>query len=129
MFVQNQKSGQRTVIFEIHQFQCSQNRLRAGKFDYVINTNGYFFTHFRIINFRSFAGNRQIYDGSNTNGLRLHPGSGFTSNARPKITLTAESGEMLVRFVSDALHSNAGWQAEFSAGKLYCILYFNTQII
>ncbi|XP_077268738.1 sushi, von Willebrand factor type A, EGF and pentraxin domain-containing protein uif isoform X1 [Temnothorax americanus] len=57
----------------------------------------------------------QIYDGSNTNGLRLHPGSGFTSNTRPKITLTAESGEMLVRFASDALHSSAGWQAEFSA--------------
>ncbi|XP_032681239.1 sushi, von Willebrand factor type A, EGF and pentraxin domain-containing protein 1 isoform X1 [Odontomachus brunneus] len=57
----------------------------------------------------------QIYDGSNTNGLGLHPVNGFTWNAQPKITLTAESGEMLVRFVSDALHSSAGWQAEFSA--------------
>ncbi|EZA50646.1 Sushi, von Willebrand factor type A, EGF and pentraxin domain-containing protein [Ooceraea biroi] len=57
----------------------------------------------------------QIYDGSNTNGLRLHPEGGFTSNTRPKITLTAESGEMLVRFASDALHSSSGWQAEFSA--------------
>jgi len=77
------------------------------------------------INFRSFTGNRQIYDGSNTNGLRLHSGSGFTSDTRPKITLTAESGEMLVRFASDALHSNAGWQAEFSAGKPYYVLFFN----
>lgn len=57
-----------------------------------------------------------MYDGPNTNGLRLHPGSGFTSNTRPKITLTAESGEMLIRFTSDALHSSPGWQAEFSAG-------------
>lgn len=60
----------------------------------------------------------QIYDGSNTNGLRLHPASGFTSNTRPKITLTAESGEMLVRFTSDALHSSTGWEAEFSAGNI-----------
>lgn len=59
----------------------------------------------------------QVYDGPNTNGLRLHPGSGFTTNTRPKITLTAESGEMLIRFVSDALHSSTGWQASFSAGK------------
>ncbi|KAF7987305.1 hypothetical protein HCN44_003067 [Aphidius gifuensis] len=57
----------------------------------------------------------QVYDGSNTNGLRLHSGDGFTSNTKPKITLTAESGEMLVRFVSDALKSSAGWQAEFSS--------------
>lgn len=59
-----------------------------------------------------------MYDGPNTNGLRLHPGSGFTSNTRPKITLTAESGEMLIRFTSDALHSSPGWQAEFSAGTV-----------
>lgn len=59
-----------------------------------------------------------MYDGPNTNGLRLHPGSGFTSNTRPKITLTAESGEMLIRFTSDALHSSPGWQAEFSAGSV-----------
>ena len=59
----------------------------------------------------------QVYDGPNTNGLRLHSGSGFTSNTRPRITLAAESGEMLIRFVSDALHSGTGWQATFSAGK------------
>lgn len=28
---------------------------------------------------------------------------------------------MLVKFASDALHSSTGWQAEFSAGKLYFI--------
>ncbi|XP_012280254.1 sushi, von Willebrand factor type A, EGF and pentraxin domain-containing protein 1 [Orussus abietinus] len=57
----------------------------------------------------------QVFDGLNTNGLRLHAKNGFTSNVRPKITLTAESGEMLIRFLSDALHSSTGWQATFSA--------------
>lgn len=70
-----------------------------------------------MINSRLSSRCCQIYDGSNTNGLRLHPENGFTSSIRPKITLTAESGEMLVRFASDALHSSSGWQAEFSAGK------------
>lgn len=69
----------------------------------------------------------QVYDGSNTNGLRLHSGNGFTSNTRPKITLTAESGEMLVRFVSDALRSSSGWQAAFSSGTV--TLFFATDCI
>lgn len=59
----------------------------------------------------------QVYDGSSTSGLRLHPGNGFTATSKPKITLTASSGEMLVRFSTDALHSNKGWSATFSAGK------------
>lgn len=42
----------------------------------------------------------------------------------PKITLTASSGEMLVRFVSDALHSNKGWSATFSAGKRQSLIFF-----
>ncbi|CAG9836717.1 unnamed protein product [Diabrotica balteata] len=57
----------------------------------------------------------QVYDGSTTSGLRLHSGNGFTTGTKPKITLTASSGEMLVRFVTDALHSNEGWEAVFSA--------------
>lgn len=59
----------------------------------------------------------QVYDGSTTSGLRLHPGNGFSAEFKPKITLTASSGEMLVRFTTDALHSNKGWKAIFSAGK------------
>lgn len=61
----------------------------------------------------------QVYDGSDINGLRLHPGVGFTTSARPKITLTAESGQMLIKFTSDALHNSAGWKADFSAGKIW----------
>ncbi|XP_072385212.1 uncharacterized protein uif isoform X2 [Diabrotica undecimpunctata] len=57
----------------------------------------------------------QVYDGSTTSGLRLHSGNGFTTGTKPKITLTASSGEMLVRFVTDALHSDEGWEAVFSA--------------
>jgi hypothetical protein len=59
----------------------------------------------------------QVYDGATTSGLRLHPNNGFTSNSAPRITLTASSGEMLIRFVTDALHNNRGWKATFSAGR------------
>ncbi|XP_055387901.1 uncharacterized protein LOC129616312 isoform X2 [Condylostylus longicornis] len=57
----------------------------------------------------------QVYDGSSTNGLRLHSGNGFTGTQAPKLTLTASSGEMLIKFVSDALHNSVGWSATFSA--------------
>ncbi|XP_059477749.1 uncharacterized protein LOC132198041 isoform X1 [Neocloeon triangulifer] len=57
----------------------------------------------------------QIYDGASTSGLRLHPGEGFTASSRPRITLTANSGAMLVRFISDPLHTAGGWKATFSA--------------
>ncbi|XP_075226178.1 sushi, von Willebrand factor type A, EGF and pentraxin domain-containing protein uif [Lycorma delicatula] len=57
----------------------------------------------------------QVFDGASTSGLRLHPGNGFTGNTAPKITLTASSGQMLVRFNTDALHNSKGWRATFSA--------------
>lgn len=57
----------------------------------------------------------QIYDGSTTNGLRLHSGNGFTGSQIPKLTLTASSGEILVKFNSDALHASKGFSATFSA--------------
>lgn len=57
----------------------------------------------------------QVYDGSSISGLRLHSGNGFTGATVPKITLTASSGEMLIRFISDALHNGAGFSATFSA--------------
>jgi len=58
---------------------------------------------------------QQIYDGATTSGLRLHPGEGFSAGSRPRITLTANSGAMLVRFMSDSLHAAAGWKASYSA--------------
>ncbi|XP_058454733.1 uncharacterized protein LOC131432461 isoform X2 [Malaya genurostris] len=57
----------------------------------------------------------QIFDGSLTSGLRLHSGDGFTGSSVPKITLTASSGNILVKFITDALHNDKGWLAEFSA--------------
>ena len=57
----------------------------------------------------------QIFDGSNLSGLRLHSGDGFKGKTVPKITLTASSGEMLIRFVTDALHNGKGWRASYSA--------------
>lgn len=57
----------------------------------------------------------QVFDGSSISSLRLHSGKGFTGTTVPKITLTASSGEMLIRFVSDPLHNAAGFSATFSA--------------
>lgn len=57
----------------------------------------------------------QVYDGPSTSGLRLHPGNGFTGASVPKLTLTASSGEMLIKFNSDSLHNAPGWSATFSA--------------
>lgn len=57
----------------------------------------------------------QVFDGASTSGLRLHSSDGFTGPTPPKLTLTASSGEMLIKFVSDALHSGQGWSATFSA--------------
>lgn len=59
----------------------------------------------------------QVFDGTTTSGLRLHPGNGFTGNQVPRITLTASSGDMLIRFTTDALHNAKGWHATYSAGK------------
>lgn len=57
----------------------------------------------------------QVYDGSSTSGLRLHANNGFTGNAPPKFTLTASTGQMLIKFITDALHNQVGWTATFSA--------------
>ena len=80
----------------------------------------YFFNN---INYRCFLHQigrvcvYQVYDGATTSGLRLHPNNGFTFGTSPRITMTASSGEMLIRFVTDALHSSRGWKATFSAGR------------
>lgn len=75
------------------------------------------------LNFQEFDVDKtdfvQVYDGSSTSGLRLHAGNGFSAEVKPKITLTASSGEMLVRFSTDALHSSKGWLATFSAGSSF----------
>ncbi|GBP19642.1 Fibropellin-1 [Eumeta japonica] len=55
----------------------------------------------------------QVFDGTSPSGLRLHSENGFT--VKPRITLTASSGEMLIRFFSDSLHNGDGWKATFSA--------------
>ena len=47
----------------------------------------------------------QVYDGG-MEGLQLHPGSGFTDEITPAITLTANTGRMLVKFVSDSAEIN-----------------------
>lgn len=71
----------------------------------------------------------QVFDGTSTSGLRLHPGSGFSGSALPKITLTASSGTMLVRFTTDALHNSKGWQAQYSAGNWsLSVLHFHYKL-
>ncbi|CAG7724478.1 unnamed protein product [Allacma fusca] len=69
------------------------------------------FTHFDL----EEADFVQVYDGPNTDSLRLHSGNGFSGRAIPKLTLTAESGEMTVKFSTDSLRSRVGWRAVYSA--------------
>ena len=38
----------------------------------------------------------QVYDGD-MSGLKLHPGSGFTGEETPELTLSADSGRLMVR--------------------------------
>ncbi|XP_018027289.2 sushi, von Willebrand factor type A, EGF and pentraxin domain-containing protein 1, partial [Hyalella azteca] len=58
----------------------------------------------------------QVYDGAErTQAIRLHPGQGFSASNPPSMTLTADSGTMLLRFSSDPLRNAKGWAAKFSA--------------
>ncbi|KAK3869849.1 hypothetical protein Pcinc_024872 [Petrolisthes cinctipes] len=58
----------------------------------------------------------QVYDGmTSSQGIRLHSGSGFSTNNPPTITLTADSGGMVLIFKSDPLRPAKGWSANFSA--------------
>ena len=55
----------------------------------------------------------EVYDG--LNGLPLHPADGFTGSETPDYVLTAETGEMNVKFTSDAVKNQGGFAATFSA--------------
>ena len=55
----------------------------------------------------------QVYDGQG--GLKLHPNEGFTDEHTPELTLSAESGELHVKFITDSNKNNAGFSAVFSA--------------
>ncbi|KAF8796738.1 CUB and sushi domain-containing protein 1 [Argiope bruennichi] len=57
----------------------------------------------------------QVYDGESATGVRLHPGEGFSGNSRPSITLTASSGNIFLNFLTNPMHTAAGWIASFSA--------------
>ena len=64
----------------------------------------------------------QVYDGSSSNGIRLHPAEGFRGTGGrgplfPKSTMifSAGSGDLLVRFKSDPLRMERGWKAIWSA--------------
>ena len=58
----------------------------------------------------------QVYDGQE--GLALHPDSGFTNSDLPDFPLSAESGELQLRFRTNQAKSKvvipeAGWSAVF----------------
>ena len=66
-------------------------------------------THVCITNLISV----QVYDGEG--GLRLHPNDGFTGENTPDVTLSAERGELNVRFITDSAKSSIGFSAVYSA--------------
>jgi hypothetical protein len=45
----------------------------------------------------------------------LHPENGFTGSQRPDLVLSAEQGEMIIRFRTDSLLNAKGFSAVFSA--------------
>ena len=47
--------------------------------------------------------------------MALHPSEGFTGTDVPQQMISAESGEMQIRFTSDSLESSRGFSAVFSA--------------
>ena len=55
----------------------------------------------------------QAYDGQD--GLKLHPNDGFTGETTPELTLSAERGELFVKFITDSNKNSAGFSAVFSA--------------
>lgn len=59
----------------------------------------------------------QIYDGHNINtSIALHPQQGFGTKTKPTgLTLTASTGKLLIVFKTNALNSDKGWSASFSA--------------
>ena len=73
--------------------------------------------HFTINDYwltRTYTFLFQVYDGG-MDGLKLHPGSGFTDEITPELTLTANNGRMLVKFVTDSAEESAGFSALYSA--------------
>ena len=55
----------------------------------------------------------QVFDGQN--GIKLHPGDGFTDSLTPDIALSADSGELNIKFVTDNSRENVGFSAIYSA--------------
>lgn len=55
----------------------------------------------------------QVFDGEG--GLALHPEDGFYGRETPQMMLSADSGELHVRFQSDSLQNAMGFKAIFSA--------------
>lgn len=59
----------------------------------------------------------QVYDGASVNGKPLHSGLGFTGNNLPG-TLTAESGKMFVKFISNSTSTATGFEAIWTINPL-----------
>ena len=76
----------------------------------------------------------QVFNGEG--GQALHPDNGFTGSTRPELVLSAEEGEMVIKFRTDSLQNAKGFSAVFSAdcpplvpGEGNCIdIYINQGI-
>ena len=55
----------------------------------------------------------QVFSGEG--GQALHPDNGFTGPQRPDAILSAEEGELVIRFRTDSLQNARGFSAVFSA--------------
>ena len=48
-------------------------------------------------------------------GVQLHEGEGYTGSEAPDYMLTAENGEMQIRFITDGSKNAGGFSVVFSA--------------
>ncbi len=98
----------------------------SGSKDYSNNSDCYWLINppdavsvkLKFNSFKTESGNDKlyIYDGTTTNDPLLATYSGSNTPAAVK----ASSGKMLVRFVSNASVTKAGWSASYTSQKAFC---------
>lgn len=76
--------------------------------DYRLRAPGGLPLSLRFVEFQvDDSDNVQLYDGSSSNGIQLHPAGGFRGKTEPKMaTFSSHSGDLLIRFKCEALRND-----------------------
>ena len=105
-----------TLNFDAH--SDSEHNDRAGLYELLEirgGQNKMFFKKLDVLQFRSLKWEKlQVFDGDST-GIKLYQGPDFTEADPTNFMLSADSGEMQIRFKTDASKNARGFSAVFSA--------------